>query len=113
MLDARVTVALSSDAPVVENDSPLAGLQAAMLRRDDTGAHIAPDQAITLDEALDAYTRGGAVASGDEDDRGCLRAGMLADLTVLSANLFATPPEDLTSVEVSETWIGGQVAFTR
>ena len=56
-------------------------------RRDADGQAVAPDQAITLDEALDAYTRGGAIASGDEADRGCLRAGMRADLTVLSGNL--------------------------
>ncbi len=59
MLDAGLTVALSSDAPVVEDDSPLLGIQAAMSRRDEDGHAIAADQAISLDEALDAYTRGG------------------------------------------------------
>jgi predicted amidohydrolase YtcJ len=111
MLDAGITVALSSDAPVVENDSPLAGLEAALTRRDAEGHLIAGDQAISLDEALDAYTRGGAIASGDEDARGTLEAGMQADLTVLSGNLRTTPPEELDQLRVMQTWVGGRQAY--
>ena len=112
MIDAGVTVALSSDAPVVENDSPLAGMEAALLRRDAEGHLIAPDQAITLDEALDGYTRGGAVASGDDRLRGRLETGMQADLVVLSGDIRATPPEGLTSLAVAQTWVGGQLAYS-
>jgi predicted amidohydrolase YtcJ len=111
MLDAGITVALSSDAPVVENDSPLAGIQAAMLRLDADGQPVAADQAITLDEALDAYTRGGAVASGDHGERGCLREGMLADLTMLSGNIRQTAPEALTTLRVTGTWVGGRQVY--
>ena len=111
MLDAGVTVALSSDAPVVEDDSPLRGIQAAMLRRDVDGHKIATGEAISLDEALDAYTRGGAIASGDDGERGCLREGMLADLAVLSGNLHKTPTEEITSLHVSQTWVGGQQVY--
>jgi predicted amidohydrolase YtcJ len=112
MLDAGVTVALSSDAPVVENDSPLAGMQAAITRRDAEGHVIAPGQAITLDEALDGYTRGGAIASGDEHRRGRLEARMQADLVVLSGDIHATPPEALTSLVVTQTWVGGRLAYS-
>lgn len=112
MLDAGVTVALSSDAPVVENDSPLLGIQAAMCRRDEDGHAIAPGQAISLDEALDAYTRGAAVASGDDGNRGRLHEGMWADLAVLSGNLSETPPEALTSLRVTQTWVGGHQAYS-
>ncbi len=111
MLDAGVTVALSSDAPVVEDDSPLRGMQAALLRRDADGEAIAPAEAITLDEALDAYTRGGAIASGDDRERGLLQPGMLADLAVVSGDLRATPPEGLTSLRVTQTWVGGQQMY--
>jgi predicted amidohydrolase YtcJ len=111
MLDAGITVALSSDAPVVEDDSPLAGIQAALLRRDADGQPVAPDQAITLDEALDAYTRGGAIASGDDAERGCLRQGMLADLTLLSGDIRATAPEALTTLRVTGTWVAGQQVY--
>ena len=111
MLDAGIAVALSSDAPVVGDDSPLAGIEAAICRRDDEGHAIAPGEAITLDEALDAYTRGGAIASGDEADRGRLRAGQRADLAVVSGNLLATPAEALTSLHVTQTWVGGRQVF--
>jgi hypothetical protein len=111
MLDAGVTVALSSDAPVVEDDSPLAGLQAALTRRDAEGFHIAPGQAITLDEGLLAYTHGGAIASGDEAARGRLVPGMQADLVVLSGDIRATPPEALTSLRVTQSWVGGRQMY--
>ena len=111
MLDAGVTVALSSDAPVVEDDSPLVGLQAALTRRDADGEAIAPAEAISMDEALDAYTRGGAIASGDDDNRGSLRPGMWADVAVLSGNPHETPPEELTSLRVTQTWVGGQLVY--
>ena len=111
MLDAGVTVALSSDAPVVEDDSPLRGIQAAMLRHDEDGHEIAIGEAISLDQALDAYTGGGAIASGDDGERGCLREGMLADLAVLSGNLRETPTEAITALRVTQTWVGGQLAF--
>ncbi|MEO8679598.1 MAG: amidohydrolase [Vicinamibacterales bacterium] len=112
MLDAGVTVALSSDAPVVEDDSPLLGIQAAMLRRDEDGHGIAKGEAISLDEALDAYTRGAAVASGDEGNRGRLHEGMWADLAVLSGNPFETPPEEITSLRVTQTWVGGKRVYS-
>ncbi len=111
MLDAGLTVALSSDAPVVENDSPLAGVQAAILRRDAEGHAIAADQAITLDEAFAGYTRGGAAATGDDGTRGTLAAGMHADLVVLSGNPWETPPEALDTLRVVQTWVGGRLAY--
>jgi predicted amidohydrolase YtcJ len=112
MLDAGLTVALSSDAPVVENDSPLAGIQAALMRRDAEGYEIAPDQAITLDEALDGYTHGGAIAAGDHHLRGRLESGLQADLVVLSGDIRATPSEALTTLAVAQTWVGGRLAYS-
>lgn len=111
MLDAGMTVALSSDAPVVENDAPLAGIQAAVLRRDEQGEPVAPAQAITLDEAVEGYTHGGAVACGAGHERGCLRQGWQADFAVLSGDPWQTPPEALTSLHVTQTWVGGQLAY--
>ena len=113
MLDAGLAVALSSDAPVVEDDSPLLGIQAALLRGDENGEPIAAEEAITLDEALDAYTRGGAAASGDEDNRGRLLEGLWADLAVLSGDPRETEPAALTSLRVTQTWVGGHLAYAR
>jgi len=113
MLDARLVVALSSDAPVVENDDPLLGIQAAVLRRDETGEAIAPGESISASEALHAYTVGAARASGDEANRGSLRPGTWADFAVLSANPLDVCPEALTDVRVEQTWLGGELVFER
>jgi predicted amidohydrolase YtcJ len=113
MLDAGVRVALSSDAPVVEDDNPLAGMQAAITRRDDEGHAIAPEQAITVAEALRAYTVGGAVASGDEANRGTIEPGKWADLAVLSANPLTADPDALPDIHVDITIVAGDVVYER
>jgi hypothetical protein len=111
MLDAGITVALSSDAPVVENDAPLAGMQAALLRRDEEGEPLAAGEAISIEEALDGYTMGGALACGAERDQGRLEAGLRADMAVLSGNPLDTPPEALTELRVTQTWVGGRIVY--
>lgn len=111
MLDAGLTVALSSDAPVVKDDNPLLGMQAAILRRDFEGETIAPAQSITAQEALYAYTMGGAMASGDADNRGSLTVGKWADMAVLSDNPLTTAPEALTDLRVQMTLVGGEIAY--
>jgi hypothetical protein len=111
MLAAGLTVALSSDAPVVKEDNPLRGMQAAITRRDSEGELVAPGQAITAEQALYAYTMGGAIASGDEANRGSLTPGKWADLAVLSGNPLRTPPEALMEIKVEQTYLAGQVVY--
>jgi predicted amidohydrolase YtcJ len=113
MLDAGLTVALSSDAPVVEDDDPLRGIRSAVDRLDGAGGAIAPDQAISAVEALYAYTMGGAIASGDDGNRGSLAIGKWADLAILSGNPLTTPVERLTELVVDQTWVGGRLAYER
>jgi predicted amidohydrolase YtcJ len=113
MLDAGVRVALSSDAPVVEDDNPLSGMAAAVTRRDADGELIAPGEAITAAEALYAYTMGGAVATGDEANRGSVEAGKWADLAILSGNPLEEAPEQLADLEVDMTLVAGRVVFER
>jgi predicted amidohydrolase YtcJ len=113
MLDAGVRVALSSDAPVVEDDNPLVGMMAAITRRDNEGQLIAPEQAITAAEALHGYTMGGAVATGDEANRGSVEPGKWADLAVLSGNPLTVRPEALPGITVDMTLVAGRVAYER
>lgn len=113
MLAAGLTVALSSDAPVVEDDSPFRGIQSAVDRCDGTSVPIAADQSITVREALYAYTMGGAVASGDECDRGSLEVGKWADLAVVSGNPLATQVSELSHLTVERTYVAGKLAFER
>lgn len=111
MLDAGVTVALSSDAPVVKDDNPLLGMQAAITRKVHSGETIAPSEAITPAEALYAYTMGGAIASGDADNRGSIETGKWADLTILSDNPLTHDPAALTDITVQQTYVGGALVY--
>lgn len=113
MLDAGLTVALSSDAPVVADDNPLLGMQAAVLRRDAEGFAIGPDEAVTAVEALRAYTLGAAEASGVADEAGSLAPGKWADLAALDGNPLEMDPTEWTRIKVLLTYVGGEVAFER
>ena len=113
MLDAGLTVALSSDVPVVIDDNPLLGIKAALDRKDANGDPIAPEQAITAYEALYAFTMGGAIASGDEGNRGSLTVGKWADMVVLSGDPLNTPPEEMLNIKVDQTYVGGQLVYER
>jgi hypothetical protein len=111
MLDAGLTVALSSDAPVVPDDNPLVGMKAAIDRQDAHKQPIAPEQAITAPEALYAYTMGGAVASGDGANRGSITPGKWADLAVLSDDPLAAASDALPDIRILQTWVGGRLAY--
>jgi predicted amidohydrolase YtcJ len=111
MLDAGLTVALSSDAPVVEDDNPLTGMRAAVLRRIRDGRVIQPEQCITAQEALRGYTVGGAVASGDLNSRGTLEEGKWADVAVLAADPLAVEPEALPEIRVEMTFLAGEKVY--
>lgn len=113
MIDGGVHVALSSDAPVVENDDPLLGMSAAVTRQVEDGEPIAADQAITIEEALFAYTMGGAFATGDDSNRGSIEVGKWADLAVLSANPLEVEAERLPEIEVEVTMLAGKVVYER
>jgi hypothetical protein len=111
MLNAGLTVALSSDAPVVEDDNPLAGMNAAITRRSKEGVAIAPEQSISAQEALYAYTMGGAIASGDAANRGSIRPGKWADVAVLSADPLTTDPAALMDIRVEMTFVAGSKVY--
>jgi predicted amidohydrolase YtcJ len=112
MLDAGLTVALSSDAPVVPDDDPLLGMKAAIDRLDPFGEAFASDQAITAAEALYSYTMGGALASGDEMNRGSLTPGKWADMVVLSGDPLAVPAAEMLHIRVEQTYVGGKLVYT-
>ena len=113
LLEAGATLAFGSDWPVAPL-SPWLGLQAAVTRRTIDGKQpdgFVPEQKITLEQALVAYTRGGAYAGHDEQQLGVLRAGWLADLIVLDCDLFATASLD--TVQVRLTMVSGRIVHRR
>jgi hypothetical protein len=108
LLDGGATLCLGSDAPV-ETMDPLAGLRAAVERRGWDGEPAEgwhPEQRLTVAQALVGYTRGAALASGEEHLRGSLEAGKLADLVVLSDDILARP-EALAEARVLATVVDG------
>ena len=110
LLDSGAVVANGSDAPVEELD-PLAGIRAGALRTLDDRPGWRIDEALTVEQALTASTVTPAWLAGDERRRGRLLPGLLADLVVLSRDPVACPPDELESVEVVATMVGGRWAF--
>lgn len=111
--EAGITIALSSDAPVVPDDNPLLGIKAAVDRSDHEGNPIAPNESVTVAQALRGYTMGGAVASGDADNRGSIEVGKHADFVMLDRDPLQTPTDELTSIQVRQTILGGQTVYER
>jgi len=113
MLDAGVVVALSSDAPVVEDDNPLAGMHAAVTRIIKDGPALLPEQSIAPWEALRGYTTDGAFAHGTAQVRGSISPGKFADLAVLSADPLHCDPDELLKIRVDMTFLAGNRVYER
>ncbi len=116
LLDAGVRLAFGSDAPVEALDV-LAGIHAAVTRRqadgcpDHEGWH--PEQRLSVAEAVHGYTLGAAYAAGEERWRGSITQGKLADLVVLSEDIFGCDLMDILSTCVDLTIFDGRVVYTR
>ena len=107
LLESGAVVANGSDAPIEELD-PLAGIRAGVTRTIDERPGWRMQEAITVEQALHATTVAPAWVAGDERARGKLVPGYLADLVVLSRDLMECPPDELESVEVVATMVGGR-----
>jgi predicted amidohydrolase YtcJ len=107
LLDSGALLANGSDAPIEELD-PLAGIRAGVLRTLDEREGWHPEQAVTVQQALEATTISPAWLAGDERRRGKLVPGYLADLVVLDRDLLSCPAEELPEVQVVATMLGGR-----
>jgi len=105
--ESGAVLANGSDAPIEELD-PLAGMRAVVTRTIDERPGWRPEEALTVEEALHATTVAPAWLAGDERTRGRLLPGYLADLVVLSRDPVECPLEELESVEVVATMVGGR-----
>ncbi len=109
LLAAGVVVAGSSDRPVAPG-APLAGIQAMVTRRTESGAPFGPDEAIDARTALAAYTTGGAYAAGRSHRSGALRPGFDADLVLLADDPTTVPTEQIGGINVLATVVDGRPA---
>jgi len=104
--------AASSDSPVSSVD-PFGNLFTMVTRRTNKGTVLGPEEALTMEEAVHCYTLCGAYTQFAETRRGTLEPGMLADVAVLSRDIFAIAPDDLLSTEADLTLRGGEPIFDR
>jgi predicted amidohydrolase YtcJ len=113
--DAGARLAFGSDW-FVAPPTPLEGIYAAATRRtlDDRNPDgWVPEQKITVEDALRAYTIGGAYASFDEGDKGSLERGKLADFVLIDHDLTRVAPETIRDAKVTMTVVGGRIVFDR
>ena len=110
LLDGGVTLVFSSDCPVSAFE-PLKGIQAAVEERTGSGSPYAPAEALTVEEAIRAYTVAGAHATFEEHQKGALKPGMLADLAVLAHDPATVPPSEIAAVPVLATIVGGETVY--
>ncbi len=109
-----VTVSNGSDCPV-ELPFCLGSIQCAVTRKNlkcDVGPYLS-DEAFTVEEALNSYTSYAAKASFEENIKGKIEAGMLADFIILGANPFEVDPSTIKDIEVKATYLGGKCVYSR
>jgi predicted amidohydrolase YtcJ len=115
MLQNGVPLAFGTDFPV-ESINPLRGLYACVTRELPGGGPRGgwqPEQRLTIEECLHAYTAGAAYAEFEEHRKGMIAPGMLADIVVFPADLTQIPPSDLLHTGVAMTIVGGRIVYQR
>jgi predicted amidohydrolase YtcJ len=115
LLDKHTRLAFGSDWAVAPA-TPLEGIYAAVTRRTLDGGNPTgwyPEQKVTVEDALRAYTSGGAYASYDERDKGTLERGKLADFVMIDRDITRTPSEEIGQARVVMTVVGGRIIHSR
>ena len=110
-LDDGVRIAFGTDYPV-EPITPFRGLYAAVTRENEAGTQpYFPQQKLTMEQAIAAYTTGAAYAQFAEKEKGTLAPGMLADFVVLDRDLTKAAPADILKTQVLRTVVGGKTVY--
>jgi len=110
-LNKGVILAFGTDYNV-EPVSPFRGLYAAVTRKSENGKQVFfPEQRITIDQAIAAYTTGSAFAEFEEKEKGKLAPGMLADFVILDRDVTAVSPEKILGTKVLRTVVGGKTVY--
>lgn len=111
-LDRGVVVTASSDVTSTVSANPFIALYALVTRKNHLGQEIAPDQAISREEALRAYTVAGTWLTREEQLKGSLEVGKVADLAVLDRDYFSVPDQEIKEIQVAMTMVGGKVVYS-
>lgn len=114
LADLGVRQSMGTDSPVEDMD-PIANIYSAVTRKSISHPEKPAwheEEALTLDEAIDFYTKASAYASSDEREKGILKQGCLADMTVLDKDLYEIPAEEIKTAKVVMTIVGGEITYT-
>jgi predicted amidohydrolase YtcJ len=113
LAQANARLAFGTDWPV-ESLNPMQGIYSAVTRKsiaDKTGNPWLQDESLSIEKAIECYTLGSAYASFEEDIKGSLQKGKLADIVVLSKDIFTIPKEEMLNTEVVYTILGGKIIY--
>ncbi|MEM7503891.1 MAG: amidohydrolase [Pseudomonadota bacterium] len=97
--------------PPVDEISPIGSFHCSVTRQLPDGSYFQPQEVYSRERALYSYTMGNAIAAFEEDDKGSLTPGKLADITVLSQDLLTVSNDDLMDTEIVMTILGGRVRY--
>ena len=109
-MDYGIHVAISSDILPI---GPMRGIHAAVTRKGMSGKVYGIEEALTVEEALRAYTVKGAWLTFEETKKGTIEEDKLADLIVLDRDILTIEPDDIPDIEVVQTWLGGRLVHER
>jgi predicted amidohydrolase YtcJ len=112
LLESGAIVTNGTDPPVEEID-PIASFDCSVTRRLPDGSVFGPEQRLTREQALRSYTLHNAIAAFEEDVKGSLAVGKLADVTVLSRDILTVPDAEIRGTRVDYTIVGGKVRYER
>ncbi|MFC1803048.1 amidohydrolase [Thermoproteota archaeon] len=112
LIEKGIYASCNSDWPVSEGN-PLIGIYSAVTRNTWKGNSLGSNQKISITEAIKSYTYNGAYAAFEETEKGTLEVNKLADMIVLSENIFTTPVENILKIKVDITIVGGKVVYKR
>jgi predicted amidohydrolase YtcJ len=113
LADAGVVLAFGSDCPVAD-PNPMLGIEAAVRRQRPDGTPVGgwyPAERLGIRETIEAYTRGSAVATGQEARFGAIAPGMAADLVILDQDILAVDPAEIHGIRVTLTVLNGRVVY--
>jgi hypothetical protein len=108
-MDHGITVAISSDILPI---GPMVGIYAATTRKGMTGAVYGPDEIISREEAIRAYTLLGAFLNFEEDVKGSLEPGKFADMVVLFEDILTIEEERIMDIEIEQTYVDGKLVYS-
>lgn len=115
LLDSNAMIVFGSDWPVAPA-TPLEGIYAAVTRRTLDNKNPdgwVPEQKISVEQALVAYTKNAAYASFDENEKGTLELGKLADFVVINKDITQVAPEEIKELQILQTYVGGKKVYEK